>query len=390
MPRAPRVITPVPPDGDIFAGDDLTDEEIEQASVGDLISIQGPQFDNVSWSIWRHRTRQEMASEHSAETQEWVADRTGQLHGTDLVEAIGGGTFNMRGYVPRADGRGVQLKYNRTIALAGPRRNFSAQPPVPAVVATTPHANGSGELTRSERMMLRIMRNMDARLEKMTSTPPPPAAPPTSLKDLADTLKTLKELSGPEKAQPARDPDKEIVGTYVAMIQQGIALGQERDPVSGGEGGGTDWGKIAETGMQLLDKLLSRAAQQRAQARRGPHPPSSATVVETDGKPVSVTPEPAVQTVANHRWVSAVEKLAGAISSSQEPAEFAADLEVILNEDEIEKLISPLATTEAVLAECSPYFETYPVLTTDAARPYVAAVLAELRNPSEDASLASE
>src|SRR5258708_1741720 len=163
MARGPRV--PAEPqiiDPNEVPGDDLTEEEIEQASVGDLISIQGPEFDAVSWSIWRHRPRAEMATENNAEAMEWVADRSGQLHGTDLLEAIGGGTFNMRGYVPRADGRGVRLKYNRTLSLAGPRKNFAAQP-APAVATPSPVTNG--EPSRGEQLMVEILRAMDLRIQ---------------------------------------------------------------------------------------------------------------------------------------------------------------------------------------------------------------------------------
>jgi hypothetical protein len=350
-------------------GDDLTEEEIEQASVGDLISIQGPEFDNVSWSIWRHRTRTEMMNDNSDEKLEWVADRTGQLHGTDLVELIGGGTFNMRGYVPRSDGRGVRLKFNRTVAIAGPRKNFSVAP-VQAAPAPTPT---NGELTRGERMMLRMVKAIHGRLETIEKGSNASAPQPTSLKDLAETLKTLHELGG---ARPApRDPDKEVVNGYLQMIQQGIELGREREPLPAGSANeGPDWGKIAETGMQLLDKLLARAAAQRAQAMRGgrPNPPSHAAVVDE--------PQPAVVTMEDHRWSTAFESLAGAITDGEDPADFALTLARILNKTE---LAEARFTPEKLVPRLQAAAAQFPVLATEAGQIYVNAVLMELNRPDE-------
>ena len=360
--------TDIDPEG---VGDDLTEEEIEQASVGDLISIQGPEFDNVSWSIWRHRTRQEMMNDNSDEKLEWVADRTGQLHGTDLVELIGGGTFNMRGYVPRSDGRGVRLKFNRTVAIAGPRRNFSAAiAPAPAVAS----ANGNGALSRSERIMLRMMKEMRSSLEAISKGSNTSAPAPPSLKDMAETMKVLHDMGG-GRAAP-KDPDKEVVSGYLEMIQKGIDLGREREPLPGGETStGPDWGKIAETGMQLLDRLLARAAQQRAQAMRGsrPHAPSAATVVDE-------TPAPAVAPAEEHRWATAFESLAGAITDGEDPADFALTLSRILNKTE---LAEARFTPEKLLPRLQAAAAQFPVLATDPGQLYVNAVLMELNRPDE-------
>jgi hypothetical protein len=352
-------------------GDDLTEEEIEQASVGDLISIQGPEFDNVSWSIWRHRTRQELMNDNSDEKLEWVADRTGQLHGTDLVELIGGGTFNMRGYVPRSDGRGVRLKFNRTVAIAGPRKNFSvvAVQPVPAPTPT----NGNGELTRGERIMLRMVKAIDKRLEGIEKGSNTSAPQPTSLKDLADTLKTLHELGG---ARPApRDPDVEVVKTYVGMIQQGIELGREREPLPAGDStNGPDWPKLAEVGMQLLDRLLARTAATRAAAMRGgrPNPPSHAAVVDE--------PQPAAPPVEDHRWATAFESLASAITDGEDPGDFALTLARILNKTE---LAEARFTPEKLVPRLQAAAAQFPVLATEAGQLYVNAVLMELNRPDE-------
>src|SRR5258706_15043322 len=86
-PRAPARST-APDDPDVFTPDDLTEDEVRQAEVGDLITISGEQFENVRWSISRHLTRAEMVGENVSQTAEWVMDHVGPISGGDMVPLI--------------------------------------------------------------------------------------------------------------------------------------------------------------------------------------------------------------------------------------------------------------------------------------------------------------
>jgi hypothetical protein len=348
----------------------LSEEEVEQKAAGDIALLDDPIFNAYKWSIWRLRTADEMAREPQGGEWEHVATKIGQLD-EDWVHAnLGGGTFEFRGYYDSGDGTGRTLKRRPVIALAGPRKNFSAQPtPQPATVVATPTAI-NGSLTRGERIMLKMFKAMNERVARIESTPAASVPPPVSLKDMAETLKTLKEISGPTQTQ--RDPDVEVVKTYVGMIQQGIELGREREPLPSGEGnGGPDWGKIAETGMQLLDKLLARATAQRVAQRRAAagHAPSQAAVVD-DSSPV----------VDDHRWETAFESLAGAITDGEDPSEFAVTLARILNKTE---LAEARFTPEKLVPRLQAAGERFPVLLTEPGQVYVNAVLMELNRPDE-------
>jgi len=376
MAKAPRISAPpaeVVAPGFIpeYPGDDLTEDEIEQASVGDLISIQGAEFDSVNWSIWRHRTRQEMASEHGGEAREWVADRLGQLHGAELVEQIGGGTFNFRGYVQRPDGRGVCLKYNRTIALAGPRRNFAA---VAVTEVTSVGSPPPTSVNGVDSFLARILDRMDARLnaiERGSGDVKPP-----TLKDLADTLNSLDQMRERGRPEPGNALDNTAL---LEVLSKGIEIGQGREP---GEGG-TNWGEIVKATVPALERILANATRRRfvrpapAGAPGAPAPPASEAevIVET---------EPEV----NHRWPVAIESLAAAIAERDEPADFAVTLGRILNQQEIGML--RLATPEQVMADiANGAGERFPILKTPAARAFVEGVLAELNSPGEDESPSS-
>jgi hypothetical protein len=381
MARAPRVLVPpeeMPADE---IGDDLTDAEIEQAAVGDLFTIQGPEFVNVSWSIWRFRTRAEMAADSQGQAEEWVADRTGELHGTDLGEVIGGGTFRFRGFVPRTDGRGVRLAFNRIIAIAGPRKNFALPPADATPAAPAAPANG---LTRGEKLLLRMLRLQEQRLQQLERTPPP-AQNSTSIKELAETMVLLNGMTA---KPPASDSTvaKELFNSMMAATKTGIELGQARDPLPADEENVTV--KVIEAVAPLASRFLDVLTQARARQAVRPNPPTqpgpspaAASTAEVVGEPASVP----VITVTDARWTVAVDNLMRSIAESDPLEDAADDLETALLPGDLAGVLA--STNDQVMAALlERYSAQYPILAEPRAREYVGNVLDELRTaPTADA-----
>jgi hypothetical protein len=378
--RKATLVVPDPNEADA-PGDALTEEDIEQAQIGDLFSIQGSEFDNVSWSIFRFRTRPEIAADPQGQPEEWVADRTGQLHGTDLSESIGGGTFRFRGYRARADGNGVSLAYNRTIALAGPRKNFAAPPPTPVVVAPT--ANG---LSRGERIMLRMLRNQEQRLQLIERAAVSPVVGP-SLKDMAETMVLLQSMS--QRGQPASDTSiaKELFGTMMAATKTGIELGQGREPLPPEEVNTTV--KVLEAVAPLASRFLDILATRRtappprrpAEATAASPPETPAAAAPSSAEVVVETPE-TVQPIIAARMMVVVDTLAMGATNQDEVEEIADLIAGVLPAGELEAILRlpDLVVLDDIAQKSS---GQYPILATEAGRNYVAAVLSELRRVPE-------
>jgi hypothetical protein len=311
-----------------------------------------------------------MAQNPSANKYEWVADVTGELRGADLVAQIGGGTFRFFGHITTPDGKAKRIAYNRKVTLAGPRKNFAFEPPPPQIVAPAAQPQNDG--------LIRLLEKINDRLDRLERTPAPA---PTSLKDMAETMVLLKSLN-PE-APPAANADREVVHAYVEMLKQGIALGQVREPIA--EDGGTDWGKVIESAVPLVDRILTRRPPPRPQGRpvngAPPQPPPAQTAEPT---PAPTAEEDPAQAAERARWLVLIDSLSRAITRREAVEDFADRVESILTEDEVTLL--RLSSPEQVIGELKTYAaDRYPVLATPGAKDYVAQVLAELNAaPSDD------
>ena len=85
--------------------------------------------------------------------------------------------------------------------------------------------------------------------------------------------------------------------------------------------------------------------------------------------------------------MTAIEALARSIERRDDPADFTASLETILNPIELGWVRSKSA--DELLAEFGPFRAAYPALATPEARMFVDAVLSELRAAPEDDSASS-
>jgi len=374
MPRARRI--PVPPGIEVpeivppeLNGapdlDDLTDEELEQRELGDIGLLSDPSYQDWEWHIHRIRDKAEMAANPQGGNRELMGRRTGPIDLIELQEQFGGGVFELWGFKDIGDGRGKRLRKKPSFVIAGPRKRFD----LPAAAVSLASVSVPG----TDPVLVRVLEAIDQRLGKLEQSQT--AAPVPTLKDMAETMLMLDKLRAPQ-AVPEGDPSEKIVHTYFAMVEKGIELGQAREPI--GERGGIDWAKAIEVGAPLLERLLSRAAARRP-LRPGAAPPPPAG--EASGAAVVEEAPPQI----SHRWATAIESMAGAIASGEDPSDFAVTLERILNQQELGML--RLSTTDKVMNDLAAAGDALPILRTPEARSFVDATLAELRNPStEDGS----
>lgn len=357
--------------------DEISEDEERQAEAGTLFSIQGERFANVQWSIHRYRTRREMMDDPSGDKTEWVADVTGELHGQDLVDQVGGGTFRFYGYVPRPEipgggrgGGGSKLAFNRLIRLAGPRRDFNALPEKASPLAATATAESS-RLDRLERLVEAI------------ATRPAAASPATSLTDMIQGLVALDTLRGRGEVSP----DKEMVQTMLDMMDRGAEWERSRDPVKAGEEGTAQVVlKIAEVAGPILGRMLDGLAARRVRPPRPPAepapPPTSAAPPAAPSSATVVEEEDPGAPVVRARMMVLVDELAAAIRDHDDVEDIAETVERVVPVGDLEAILAmpDQIVIDDLVRQAS---GRYPELDTPAARDYLVKVLAELRRPND-------
>lgn len=369
-----------PDDDGIY--DEISAEDAAQAEAGTLFSIQGERFANVQWSIHRYRTRSEMAADPSGEKTEWVLDVVGELNGTDLVTQIGGGTFRFYGYVERTDSKARRLAYNRLISLAGPRRDFASPPPVAAVA---PSSNG---LSRGERVLIRMLRQQELRIQSLERTPAPPVEKASSITELVSALASLDSMR--QRGQPVSDTGmaKELFQVMTTAMNQGIELGQAREPAT--EEGGASVLKIAEVFMPLANRILDRLPQRRPivtppPGATSPPPPPSAAAPTAPPSSVAEVVEDDEQSLATARMMVVVDLLARGASEQADIVDCADSIAEILTDSELAGILN--LPDQAIVGDMATRAGArYPVLATESGATYLRAVLTELRIPPEDES----
>lgn len=348
----------------------LSEDEVAQAEVGSLFKIQGDQFKNVEWSIHRYRLRRELTGDQGESKEEWVADMTGELKGSELLPIIGGGDFRFRGYVRRADG-GVKLKYNEKISLAGPRKDFTFAP-TPAVVVPTPVASPSSNGV--DPILAQLITRMDARLDRLEHQPATPATTIDPIAVVTSLVGALGQMNAlmPKPVIPIA-PEKQAVADYLQVLNTGIALGSQREPVDG-DSDSVSWPSVIKEGLPILNRMVD-VASRRAAAAAG-RPMSEATVID-NGSPSGASPPPSV----SHRWMTAIEIVADSIARQEDPDEVAGDLERVLSVQELGELRQ--WTLEQLNEKLAPAGEFYPILKTEGGQEFIRALHAEIKKPPE-------
>jgi len=382
MARAPKLIDPMD-DGQIDP-DEPTDVEMEQAAAGDITLLGDPAFNDYHWSIWRQRTRAEIAGDPRAPLWEFITKAVGPIEATSMVPELGGGVFEFRGFVDVGDGRGKRMKRHPVIALAGPRKNFGIETPSPAAITAPTNGNGTDPnlLRFLDRMELRL-ENLERNRSQVITSPPGP-----SIKELAETMVMLQAMT--QKGQPASDTSvaKQLFDTMMAATKTGIELGQGREPVPAEEVNTTV--KVMETIAPLASRFLDVLAASRQRVATPPPPrtdpapgpsappsppePSSAEVVGQD--PEEIPP------IATARMMVVIDTLAMGAENRDDVEEVADLVAELLPPSDLAGILSlPDQVVVSDIAHRSG--GQYPILATDAGRNYVAAILAELRRPPE-------
>jgi len=358
--------------------------EPDERDIGDLAALAAADS-GWHWQVHRIKSQDEISKNRRGKERIWVTAITGAVDLQDFHARHGGGVYEFWGSV------GGQLTKKVTLELDGLPRIRTVSDPTPA---TTPLVNG--ELSRGERLMLKMIRLQERRIQQIERTAAP-IEKPSSITELVSALGTMDELR--QRGQPVTDQSiaKELFQSMTTAMQKGIELGQGRDPIPAGEGG-TDWLKVAETFVPLAGRVLDRMAQSRPVARAaspprartasaaGAAPPtpdaasgsSSAEVIEND---VVVTATPAITTA---RWMVVMDLLAQGVREAAPREDVADMIAEILPDGELEAILQlpDQAVVNDIAAKAG---GQYPELVSEAGMAYVASILIELkRSPNGD------
>jgi len=393
-PKHTTVVPPLPPAGlqDQDTNDtDYFDPEVLQLPAfvsyrdsGDLEALNDATLNDWTWYIYRIRTADEMAREHTKHQRVFVTKLVGPLDVTEVQRICGGGVFEIRGFLKN------RLLTARRHEIAGPVMHYGPAPAGPArqVNGSAPVLEAApppSDTRRLFRMIRRQNQALRAELAELRRAPAPAApAPGPTITELFALADKIHERANP---QPASGVVNEVIGSFRA----GFELSKELK----GEPERSTTEMMLDKGLPVLERLLGGFLAARTAPRRpGPPPPprSSATVV--NDPPAAAPPPPPAPPApdapggnpdeGSHRWATAIEALARQVSTGGDPIDFAATLEAILTPEDIDLIRRSPA--DAVLAQLRRLAGgEFPVLTTEGAAAFVREVVAELkREPDGD------
>lgn len=367
--RRRTVVEPDPPEDDDLPGDDGPGEVLSDP--GDLAALADASYSEWKWHVYRVRSPEDMATSRSRQQTVFAVTLMGPLDVSQLRETVGGGVFQVWGYL------GGALRVKRTFELEGPPRYYAppappAPPPPVAAAPTTAPPNGT------DPVLVQLLQGQQKTLDMIAARLAVPAvAPGLSFTD-ALAMAEMMNRGGGGGGVEMKD--------LVTLFKQGIEVGS--NAVGGNEKSTLE--VILEKAMPSLERvataMAARAPRRPAQAATvRPREASSAAVVED---PTAAPPEPAAppeltleQQQAAVRWGGAVDALARAIADATEPADFADTLDALLLPDEIDLMLA--GGTAAVMQQIRTAGGRYPILNTPGAEQFVGAVLAVLAEPAE-------
>jgi hypothetical protein len=344
----------------------VEDDEPDEDPFGDLAFFSGAE-DDVEWGVERYKTGDEQRQNPRGRNRVFVTKIEGKVDLVAFQREFGGGVFRFWG--KRGNGTFYGAK---KVEIAGPRRSYEAEPP-PSVAAVTSSANG---LTRGERMIIRAMRDQNLLLaQALAKTTAPP--PSSNITELVNALAAMDQLRG--RGAPPSDAGlaKEMFTAMSTAFTQGISLGQEREPApASSEDKGTDWAKIFDNGLAVMERMSRRGGPPRkvapgANGEVPPQPPpttSSAEVVDAQ-----------VMNAEAARWITAIDRLESLMPAADEAAE---EIDVIMTEQDLTSALQypNAAVIDQIIARVS---SGSPLATPDG-RAYLDLVLEELRKPASD------
>jgi hypothetical protein len=408
MARSRRA--PAPP----VVGEDEDDTDalppMNEAPVGDIALLDDTMFDSVSWSVFRYRTDSEMRGDYASDKVEFVGKRYGPIDAEEFQTAFGGGTFDLRGYVPRIDEegnrRGVRIAYRHPrVTVAGPRRDFTGKP-AELVVANGKASSQDAPRGRLIRLLIQQQelaekrrriedRRRDERFERMVTAlkpvaPPPPA--PTMMEQIA-LLKAMQDLTG--KSQQAPVDLMGFLGMARQWMDQGIMIGEGRGPVETEPADSS--ADVWKTILQTIATVVERSGHARPMGApvpgpAGPRAPRSEARVVGDA-PAGSPPPPAAPPAGQTPWFRAVEMVYGGMLALRDPMDVVIGLEQVLPAEDLTQLRGGqdaggawLPTAEQVLAHplLAAHRESFPQLWSPQGHTFVAQVLTAMRTQEDD------
>lgn len=363
-------------DVEIFDGPDIPGLSLYRES-GDMAALSDANFGDWEWWVYRIRSTAEMQELRTKEVRVLVLKLTGPLDVVELMRACGGGVFEIRGFFDHIMRTRIRREF------AGPIKTYGTEPvQIQSVTARSNQAPAPAAPNSELAMMRRMIRRQNRVLEGLTglvqsrlASPAPavvdPMAQLTAVLEIADRIH--------DKTNPK--PEANVLGEVVSAFRSGMELRKEID----GEPEKSATELVIDKGLPMVERLLGTfLANRRAPARPAPpHPPSGAQVVDTPSPPSSPPRPPAAVDAGEHRWTTAIEAMARAMSEGEDAGEFAITLEAILQPAEI--ALVRMASTEQVVATLRERAGgAFPVFGTDAAAAYIAAVKAALEDDSDD------
>jgi hypothetical protein len=334
---------------------------------GDMGALEDVSFQDWTWQVYRMRGPEEMIQNRVKSARVWMTKVTGPVDLSQIQRHLGGGDFEFWGYF------GGHLRTRIRHEIDGPRKTYDG---VTTRAEVTP-APAAAVATTTDDRILRLLEGQQRTLDAIAVNLARPATNRDSL-SVTDVFSIADRIS-----QRTASPENGL-STVVEAFKEGMAL---RANVEGGPEKST-----TEVVIEKLSPLLERVLGAMLANRRpapAPRPAAPAGTVVPAASRAEVLddagdPAPAADASEDgYRWRAAIEAMANAIAEGEDPADFAVTLERILNAQELGmlRLGSAEMVTETVRKNAGSRFE---ILNTDAAAAFVAAVLEELKRPTED------
>lgn len=337
---------------------------MDERDLGDLAALIHAE-EGWRWQVHRLKSPDEQAKNPRGKPRVWVTTINGALDLQDFHARHGGGAYEFWGSF-----NGEFLKKLR-IELDGPPRFHDPTPP-PTVVTTTPPTPNLS----NDPMMMRLgllLEDVTRRLQTIESRAVAPVRS-EGISEVIAGVKAINEMVAPRNG----GSDHELLNGFLDMFRQGLAMGQERDPVpvSDQEPRGTDWGKVVE----VFGSTIERLSAARRVPQRGAPPPAAPTPAAPSptGSSAEVV-EPPVMSAEAARWITALDRLETSLKAGVGPDDAAEELDVILTDADLEQVL-PFPNAP-VIAQIVQRVRSDSVLATPDGRAYLELVLDELRKP---------
>lgn len=208
-------------------------EIMDSPDLGDLESLDGDEYADVTWYVYRLKDGQEGTS-----LGRYVAKIAGPLDLDALRAIVGGGRFRLFGRGPRGSALSA---VRRTIEIEGPPRT----PPMPVDSDPTPTP---APASSTDRQLAELAEQVKILTQKLASTPATPTTPPATglgLSNIGELVQLVRTLAPPPPTEPV-----------IAALTKGIEIGRE----SSGDGDGDGLAGMVKAFAPALVQLLKVAS----------------------------------------------------------------------------------------------------------------------------------